>query len=152
MIAKFILCMSLLIFSIYEAQSVVQNAQISQRIFPVLDIKKISDMYFPDAYPGSPSHSIEPGNSETAQNASFLITGEANKRVSILLPSERVILQNGQHRAKIFVTDFRSNVGQTSQLDSNGELKLFVGATREDVPTKIPSGDYSGTFYVTVLY
>ncbi len=109
-------------------------------------------MYFPDAYPGSPSYSIEPGNSETAQNASFLITGEANKRVSIILPSERVILQNGQHRAKIFVTDFRSNVGQTSQLDSNGELKLFVGATREDVPTRIPSGDYSGTFYVTVLY
>ncbi len=138
--------------SISNAHSVVQMARINQRVFPALDVRRLSDMYFPDAFAGAPSYSVDPGNSETAQNASFLVIGEPSKRVTVILPSERIVLQNGRNRAKIFVTDFRSNIGQSSQLDQNGELRFFVGATREDIPSRIPSGDYSGSFCVTVMY
>ena len=135
-----------------ELFAVMQMARINQRVFPALDIKRLSDMFFPDAYPGSPSFTVESGNSETAQNASFLVSGEPGKRVTVILPSERIILQNGRNKAKIFVTDFRSNVGHSAQLDNNGELKIFVGGTREQIPTRIPSGDYTGSFCVTVMY
>ena len=135
-----------------KAHAVTQTARINQRIYPALDIRRMSDMYFPDAYPGSPSFTVEAGNYETAQNASFLVTGEPGKRISVILPRERIILQNGTHRAKIFVTDLESNVGTSGVLDHNGELKIFVGGTREEIPTRIPSGDYSGSFCVTVMY
>ena len=109
-------------------------------------------MYFPDAYPGSPAFTIDPTNSETAQNASFLVTGEPGKRVTIILPKQRVTLEENKSGAKIYVEDFKSNVGHTSDLDQNGELNLYVGATRMDIPTRTPSGDYTGTFTVTVMY
>lgn len=152
MIAKVIYCFLFIFLNQPQVFSAIEIARIGQRIIPILNIKKTSDMYFPDAFPGSPSYTIEAGNSETAQNASFLLTGEPNKRVNIILPTQRIILQNGKHQAKIYVHNFRSNVGQTSQLNNDGELKLFIGATREEIPNKIPSGDYSGNFYVTVLY
>jgi hypothetical protein len=141
-----------LLLSPLSAFAVTQSARINQKIYPALDVRRVSDMYFPDAYPGSPAFTIEPGNSESAHNASFLVSGEPGKRVSVILPSERIILQNGSNKAKIFVSDLHSNVGGSATLDNNGELKIFVGATREEIPTKIPSGDYSGSFYVTVMY
>ena len=129
-----------------------QTARINQRIYPTLEIKRMSDMFFPDSFPGAPSYTIEPGNSETAQNASFLVTGEPGKRISVILPTEKIVLQNGTHRAKIFVSNLRSNAGNSATLDNNGELKIFVGGRREEIPSRIPSGDYSGNFCVTVMY
>lgn len=142
----------LTVFAQAKAFAVTQTARINQRIYPALDIKRMSDMYFPDAYPGSPSFTVEAGNSETAQNASFLVTGEPGKRVSVILPRERIVLQNQSYRAKIFVDDLESNVGHSGVLDNNGELKIFVGGTRREIPSRIPSGDYSGSFCVTVMY
>lgn len=151
---KLMIIFSCLIGSILPniALSAVQNAQIHQRIFPTLDVKRISDMYFPDAYPGSSAYTIDPTQAETAQNASFLVTGEAGKHVSILLPTHKVTLENAPKGAKIYVNDFKSNTGNSAKLDNNGELNLYVGATREDIPTRTPSGDYIGTFTVTVMY
>lgn len=135
-----------------QSFAAIQTARIHQRIYPALDVKRVSDMYFPDAYPGSPSFKIEAGSSETAHNASFLVTGEPGKRVSVIMPSERVVLQGQQGNAKIHVSHFTSNTGQSAMLNRDGELKIYVGATREEIPARTPSGDYSGSFCVTVMY
>ena len=135
-----------------SAFGAIENARIHQRIFPTLDVKRLSDMYFPDAFPGSPAFTIEPGTSETAQNASFAVVGESGKRVTVILPNSKVHLENRASKDKIFVSNFKSSTGQTAVLDRNGELRIYVGATREDIPARIPSGDYTGTFVVTVMY
>ncbi len=130
----------------------METGRIHQRVMPALDVKKMSDMYFPDAYSGSTSFTIEPGNMETAMNASFMVTGEPSKRVTVILPNHKVILRNERNRGKIVVRNFNTNVGTSTNLDTNGELLLFIGATRDEIPAKTPSGDYSGNFCITVMY
>ncbi len=130
----------------------IQMGRINLRIKPSLDIKRLSDMNFPDAFPGAPGYVIEPENRETSMNASFLVYGEVGKRITIILPSERIALEGSTSKSKIYVSNFQSNVGHTGKLDHNGELLLFVGATRESIPTRTPAGDYSGNFCVTVMY
>ena len=134
------------------AFAVMESGRINQRVMPALDIKKTSDMYFPDAFSGSPSFTIEAGNMETAMNASFIVTGEPSKRVTVILPHNKVTLYNGRSRGKIIVRNFNTNVGTSTNLDTNGELLLYVGATRDEIPARTPSGDYSGNFCITVMY
>lgn len=128
------------------------TARIHQKIHPALSIEKLSDMFFPDAFPGAPAFRIEHSQSETLHNASFLVAGEPGKRINIILPNKKIALENGKTREKIYVSRFSANVDSSTCLDRNGELKIFVGATREEIPTRLPSGDYSGNFSITVIY
>ena len=149
---KLIFSLLIIYFSVAPTHGAMQMGRINLKIKPSLDIKRLSDMNFPDAYPGAPGYVIEPENSETSTNASFLVFGEVGKRITIILPSERIALQGTSSTSKIYVSNFQSNVGHTGKLDHNGELLLFVGATRESIPTRTPAGDYSGNFCVTVMY
>ena len=128
------------------------TARIHQKIHPALSIEKLSDMFFPDAFPGAPAYRIDHDQTETLYNASFLVSGEPGKRVNIILPTQKIALENGRTRDKIYVSRFSSNVGSSTSLGKTGELTLFVGATREEIPARLPSGDYSGNFSITVIY
>jgi len=128
------------------------TARIHQKIHPALSIEKVSDMFFPDAFPGAPAYKIDHAQSETLHNASFLISGEPGKRINIILPNQKIALGNGKTRDRIYVSRFSSNVGSSTYLGKTGELSLFVGATREEIPNRLPAGDYSGNFSITVIY
>lgn len=147
-----ILILILLLLSTETLFSATEMASVYQRINPTLTVKKVSDMFFPEAYPGAPSYTIEHGHTETISNASFLITGEPGKKVYIILPNGNIQLTSPLHAGKIFVSHFTANFPSSGNLNPDGEMKLYVGARREAIPARLPAGDYTGNFSVTVIY
>jgi spore coat protein U-like protein len=135
-----------------------ETAQALQIVEAAIAITKQSDLDFGTASQGDVAKTVASGVSEDAENASFLVTGEANKAYTITLPSNgdvNMITDGGGVPEKtIAVTDFESNpaIGATGMLDASGQQELFVGATRDVILSNQQSGSYADTFTVTVLY
>jgi hypothetical protein len=112
-----------------------------------------SDLVFPAAEPDSPAYTVLPGSTDTAENASFLITGTAFTSYSISLPKSAQ-MENTEGSGKIRVTNFTSNPaeGNNGLLNSSGEQWLYVGATRAKLTNNQSPGLYSIAFVVTVIY
>lgn len=113
-------------------------------------VTSVSDLDFGIGVPGDSVKIIAAGTSETATNASFLISGDANTAFTISIPSTGTLKTTGN--VQIAITSFTSYPANTSVLDSTGQKQLFVGATRAALPMNQKAGTYTGTFAITVVY
>ena len=141
-----------------NALAASDSAQALQIIETALAISKQSDLDFGTATQGDAGKTVPANSSEDAENASFLVSGEANKAYSITLPNDgdvnMVTNGGGSPETTIAVTLFESTpaAGANGQLDSSGQQMLFVGATRDVILANQQAGSYADTFTVTVLY
>ena len=128
------------------------------QVIRAIAISKTSDLNFGAATPGSASLSITPGNSESRQNATFLVTGEPNRSYSITLPADGVVsiaTGTGEGPAQhINISGFQSvpAPGSNGLMDGDGKQVLSIGATRAALTVQQAVGNYSGSFTVTVVY
>ena len=100
------------------------------------DRTKTGDVILPTATPG------------TFNAAEFTVTGLANATYAITLPGSIDISTTGGET--MTVTDFTSDPDGTGTL-TNGTQTLYVGA-KLTVLAAQASGEYTGTFNVTVAY
>lgn len=127
----------------------------TQRVVHKIQISKVSDLNFGEASPGEGAKTVPPGRQENAENASFRILGEPNRSFFILLPPPNTVvmrLGSGGHRREIRVQNFQSFPSKMASLNSKGESMVYVGATRDSLPSNQKSGDYVGSFVLTVVY
>lgn len=89
----------------------------------------------------------------TYNAAIFVLTGQNNASVSIVIPTAPALLSNSETGKTMQVTDWESYpvAGTNAAVLNNGLLNLNVGATlkvgtRNDNPVGIYSGTYSITF------
>ena len=134
------------------------TAQALQIVEAALAITKQSDLDFGTGSQGDAALAVPSNGAETAENASFLVSGEANKAYTITLPQNgdvhMVTNGGGTPETTINVSEFESTPAQGSngQLDSSGQQYLFVGATRDALLPNQQAGSYADTFTVTVVY
>jgi len=114
-------------------------------------ITQVSDLNFGTAFTGDPQKRVNPGNSENAENASFLVTGDPGFTFNITRPG-RIWITHSTSGDRIRVRRFRSRPRNRGRIRNNGQRLVFVGATRNAIPTNISSGLYSGVFTLTVVY
>jgi hypothetical protein len=81
--------------------------------------------------------------------AGFVVEGEPNYNFTITLP-ETATIENANDET-MTVNTFISSIGTSSTLDAQGDKTFTVGATLL-VGDGQETGDYSGTFAVTVAY
>jgi len=115
-----------------------------------ITITQVSNLNFGTALWGDPAKTIPPGNRENAENASFLVRGDARRTFIISLPSQ-IWLNHISRSDRIEVNSFDSRPNNT-KIGKNGEVLILVGARRELIPSTISPGSYSGAFTVTVIY
>ncbi len=89
---------------------------------------------------------IQAGNNHQA--AMFVVTGHPDATFSIVLPVSITLEYNGE---TMNVYQFVCDQGSSSQLSTNGDATLSVGATIQ-VGAAQAAGLYTGTFDVTVAY
>lgn len=118
-----------------------------------IGIGQISNLNFPTAAQGDGNYTIPPTGSETAENASFMITGSSFTAYTIVLPT-RVHMLHSSSSARVRVSKFKSipAAGANGLLDSNGQQMLYVGAKRAKLGVNKRPGFYSISFSVTVVY
>jgi hypothetical protein len=126
------------------------TGRVTLRVVRPLSIQNVSDMVFPNAAQGADRFTLDP----TAQSsAKFIITGEPGAQISVVLPGQTVLYRPDSPRINgIQVSDFVSSKGSTFILDQDGSGLVFIGATRDPIPTQQDLGDYTGTFQVEVVY
>ncbi|OGJ41341.1 MAG: hypothetical protein A2378_03080 [Candidatus Pacebacteria bacterium RIFOXYB1_FULL_44_10] len=120
-----------------------------------LGISVISNLSFGSAPQGSPALTIPPGTAETAQNASFKVTGTKNAAYTITLPASATMTTGaGGANRTITINSFQSfpAAGANGMIQNNGQQMIYVGATRAALAFSQVPGAYSGTFTVTVVY
>lgn len=160
-----ILCCSILHATIlapstFAASNASGTATASIKILSALKIEKISDLVFPDAVKGDGPYTIPAGNADNSMNASFLVTGEPFAVFSIILPTNGEVIMTLNSVAQeselasngIRVNNFTSTPKYFGLLSKVGASMLYVGASRDKIPETLPSGQYFGTFKVTVSY
>ena len=119
-----------------------------------LAVTKISDLDFGVVPQDGPAKTVPPNSFETAENASFLVTGPANTAYSIILP-RRFTMDHSSGTGKSIKVDniisFPAE-GNHGFLNPSGEQYLYVGATREAIQKNLTTGFYSATFTVEVVF
>lgn len=140
-----------------KAFAASETAQIEQQVINCLKIDKVSDMFFPVAVAGDAEYTIVPTNSDTAENASFIVSGEPNQTFRVILPSDGKVKLRRRGLGGLFhsipVDRFTSNLhGNRGVLSRDGTQSLYVGATRGALATDQKAGLYRGSFSVTVVY
>lgn len=152
--AKMILPLLLTLAMAQQGHAAQGTAKAKMKVISAVAINTVSDLIFTEASPGAAAESVDADTVETAQNASFSITGEPNRALTITLPSDgtiKMINASGSGSdAEIAVNQFSSN--NPSALDASGEALLFVGATRDALSSTQIAGDYEGDFIVDVVY
>lgn len=81
--------------------------------------------------------------------ASFRVTGDASATYSISLPANDVVMLSSGANT-MAVNNFTSNPA-SGTLDINGSQNVMIGATL-NVGSNQPTGNYSGSYTVTVNY
>jgi hypothetical protein len=115
-----------------------------------LQIQVLSEMIFPPSTPGAEKSVISP---ESESSGKFVVQGQQNMSVSIILPKEVLLqLEGDSNTAPVRITDFISNVGQTGNIPSSGQLVVAVGASREALSPDQKEGRYRGSYTVQVVY
>ena len=144
-----------------SAQAPFAVNDITATIVQTLDIIPIRHLSFGRIVPfGTPgtvkvghAGALEADNARLlggAANAQFLVTGEPNETFQIFLPpNNTVAVTRGSDLMR--VDFFEHGAGPFPALNSAGELIFNVGAILS-VGGNQRSGDYSGTFQVTVSY
>lgn len=148
-----LLTLSLLLFAAPNAHATPATAKSKVKVINGIQINKVSDLVFSEAGVGSTAETVPADVVETPKNASFEISGEANRAIAITLPPDGTIKMTTGGSGpdnEIAVNGFMSNNPTT--IDANGQLDLFVGATRAELTSTQALGDYEATFTVDVVY
>lgn len=128
----------------------------TQTVVATLKITRISDLNFGQAEQGAQSYTIPPGQSDTPENASFLVSGEPLRQYQITLPDDVTVTMitkgGGTPQKEIPVQKFKSYPANTGQLNQKGQQTLLVGATRPALLADQQPGLYEGQFTVCVVY
>jgi hypothetical protein len=143
-----------LILSAYQAQAAQGTAKATMTVVTAVNVAKVSDLIFSEASAGAAAETVIADATETAQNASFAITGEPNKAITVTLPADGTVKMitgvGGGPETEIPVNQFTSNA--PAVLDGTGNANLFVGATRDALAANQTAGHYEGNFIVDVVY
>lgn len=154
--SRFIIILFALLISSSNVFGASGSGQVVQKVVRNLSIQSVSELNFGVASAGDGSKTIAPGRSENAENGSFLVEGEPGASFRILLPPDGVVkmsVSNSNAPQKtIAVNQFNSYPSQSGVIDSQGEQRLFIGATREALLSNQASGNYKGYYRVTVVY
>lgn len=138
----------------YQAQAVLGNARATMKVVTAIAVTNVSDLVFNEAAAGAAAETIDHDTFETANNASFNVTGEPNRAITITLPADGTVKMavngGGDADHEIAVDQFTSNT--PAQIDASGTTALYVGATRAALSATQASGDYEGNFAVDVVY
>jgi hypothetical protein len=130
------------------------TAKAKMKVVTAVAVNTVSDLIFNDAAAGEPAQSVTDVGQETPANASFTITGEANRAIIVTLPGDGVVKMatagGGSSDNEIAVDSFISNNPAT--ISGSGSSDLFVGATRAALSPTQTSGDYESDFVVEVAY
>ena len=127
----------------------IATATATADVVAAIAITKVSDLSFGSGAPGDAAKVIAAGTTESPNNASFTITGQANTAFTLTLPAS-INLANGANT--IAVNTFTSNAGTTPTIGAAGSFTLYVGATRGALSATQATGAYTGTFTATVVY
>lgn len=139
--------------SAVQAQAATSTADALMNVVTGLAVVNNSNLIFDEAIAGSPAQTVDADSTETDSNASFSISGQAGRPITINLPADgTVIMTNGNSSSddQIAVNSFTSN--PLAVIDSNGNAELYVGATRDALSPTQNGGSYSATFNVEVIY
>ena len=142
------------------------DASVGARIIAPITIKNTASMEFGNLLETGSEYTVvldtggtttgdyrPTGLAGTIQSAGFNVTGESGATYTITLPASSVILDNGETGPgnEMTLNDFTSSkTGDTGTLNS-GTDSFTVGASLT-VNAEQNSGDYKGTFTVTVNY
>lgn len=116
-----------------------------------ITITQVSDLNFGAAFLGDPVKVVDPGSTENAENASFLVTGDAGVTFNVTKPSNMWISHSSTSDS-LRVRRFRGTPNRSGRIPASGQILIFLGATRNSIPNNISPGLYSGTFTMTVVY
>jgi len=139
-----------------------QAFTVTVRIDAVITLARLTNLSFGDIYttPASGTVVLSPAGVRTFTGgvllggltavtaASFTVTGTASTTYAITLPVSVVLTGPG---GTMTANAFTSTPSATGTLSTAGQQQLRVGATL-NVGANQPSGNYSGTFSVTVAY
>ncbi|WP_374079024.1 DUF4402 domain-containing protein [Bdellovibrio bacteriovorus] len=150
---RHILVFLILFFSANGVFAIQGTAKSKVKVVNSIQIHKLSDLIFSEAGAGSTAETIPADVVETPKNASFEVSGEASRAIAVTLPADGTIKMTTGGSGpdnEIAVNGFMSNNPTT--IDANGQLDLFVGATREALTSTQALGDYEANFTVDVVY
>lgn len=144
-------CFTFLLSYAYGGNSSSQTAYAKAIVKTSLGISKSLDLEFGDRFPGDAMSTITP---ESSSSAKFLVSGEPTRAYNIILPAQlNITTGNGVGADKqIPVIRFNSSPSRSGKLDALGQEVLRVGATLGNIKPTQESGNYTGTFTVTVVY
>lgn len=142
-----------------NASAADATATASATIIPAIAIAKTSDMNFGSVVPGSSAGTVVLASNGTATSAltltgsksaaAFSVTGGVNTAYTITLPTTTTLSDGAAN--SMTVNGFTSSIGTAGTLSAGGTQSFNVGATL-NVGASQASGDYTGSFTVTVAY
>lgn len=139
-----------------QAQAASADANSLQKVIAKLTIEKITNLDFGTAVAGDGEKQVPADVAETTENASFAVGGEPFYNYAIQLPADNTVIMKkgagGTSDTEILVNSFDSFPMGLGTLDAAGASSLFVGATRSALATTQETGDYVGTFTVSIVY
>lgn len=117
-----------------------------------ISISKASDLVIGQVIQGDSARVIPCGTTETANNASFNVTGTANTVYTVTLPTTASLKKTGA--TDLTLSSFVSYPAEGSNglLNGSGKQTLYVGATLGSIPLSQTPGSYSGSFTINVIY
>ena len=143
-----------LLVSVNQAQAVQESAKAKMKVISGLTVTRVSDLIFTEAAAGAPAETVDPSTTETDSNASFAITGEAGKAITVTLPTNGTVKMmtggGGSPDNEIAVDDFINNT--LTNIGGAGTAELYQGATRAALSATQAAGDYEADFTVDVVY
>ena len=138
----------------FQAHAATGTAKAQMKVLSTINVTKVSDLLFAEASAGAAAETVNADTTETAQNASFDVTGEPNRAVTVNLPADGTVFMRtaggGSPTTEVAVNGFTSNA--LTNIDASGVSQLFVGATRADLDVAQQAGDYEADFDVEVIY
>ena len=163
-IALFLVVLSLFSVAAFGQASDTATANATARVVTPISITKLTDLNFGSLIAGPVAGTVvvDPAGIRTATGgatlvnspfgaATFDVTGEPLTPYTITLPNAIAIVHTTNNTFSMVVNTFTSNPSGTGTLSALGAQQLNVGATLQ-VGANQPSGEYTGTFDVTVAY
>jgi len=137
-----------------QASSTSQaSAEARVKVITSISIAKEKDLEFGEAAPEDPAKSIE---TSATGAASFTVKGQADHSYSIVITSSVDMVKDGGNASnadhKIRVDSFKSDPSGAGKITAGGAQTVKVGATRAALSPTQATGDYKGSFDVTVTY
>lgn len=151
---------------VYAQSSATTSANATTRIIQAISISKTADMAFGNVVkPSSGNGTYTIGNgadtlsvsgtgaaaaSGTTSRAKFTVTGEGAQTFAITVPST-MTMTSGANNVTVNLTTAASTGSLSGSLGSSGTASVNVGGNFTIANTQA-SGDYTGSFNVTVAY